>query len=49
MLSVPLATAAWRVLRLQTGARPSDMKRSCQYVEQTAADSRQGAVLQLGE
>ena len=30
------------------GGTASDMEGSCEYIEQAVADSRQGAVLQLG-
>lgn len=41
-------TTVWRVLRLRTGKRSSDMERSREYTEQATADNRQGVVLQLG-
>jgi hypothetical protein len=45
---VPVTTA-WRVLRVQMEERPPDMEGSCEYFEEAVADSRQGAVLQLGD
>jgi hypothetical protein len=41
---VPVTTA-WRVLRLQMEEQLPDMEGSCEYIEKTVVDSRQGVIL----
>jgi hypothetical protein len=44
----PLVTMAWRVLRLRMEGRPPDTEDGYEYIQEAAADSRQGVILQLG-
>jgi len=48
MLGGSLVTKAWRVLIMWMDGSPPDTEGSCEYIEQAAADSRLGMVLQLG-
>jgi hypothetical protein len=47
MLGGSLVTTAWCILRLQMEGSPRGTEGSCEYIEYTVADSRQGVALQL--